>query len=153
MSSLVPLSQACDRIALDLILGWLQADQAGRAEHFLSAYLDPSSGVSTTPDTVFRLFGGGGAKDSDLTAPSGRGATVEPTSNTDVTAPVSCIPDEDLYAELLGVQVEGPDACGHRAGRLICARGVHPFNPNGHVYLNLTGSEVPDRHTETSEMQ
>lgn len=58
---------------------------------------------------------------------------------------------EDLGLDFLADESEAP--CGHRravGAGMICSRGAHPENPDGHVYVADNGSHVPDRHEGAS---
>lgn len=65
-----------------------------------------------------------------------------------------------VLAPLLAVEeiddIEAAEPCDHRVSvgsGMVCIRGRHPFNPNGHVYVSSAGSHVPDRHRDGPEDQ
>lgn len=107
--------------------------------------------ASTTPDFP--------SKDCDLTATSSPGAPSSPhgarTASGD--APESCVTsDENQRLRDLLDDIEGPEPCDHHitvGAGMVCIRGRHPYNPNGHVYVSSSGSHVPDRHRDGIEDQ
>lgn len=93
----------------------------------------PVEGVNVTPPV--------------LLVPGDQGTKVAPQGRQITPAGESCAPGGAL------IPLEDPEPCAHviEIGKgMVCVRGRHLHNPNGHVYISASGSHVLDKHGDVS---